>query len=120
MPTVPKGAFSSYVKKGNFGPMSIGVLIIAICVLVFGGLAMEMLSGELHSNFLGTVGVVMMALGFTLHATSGFVGLVRLFAKGWTLEILGCMVIGAGSPILYPVMFGFLFYIFAEILPKRK
>lgn len=120
VPTIEKGAFSSYFKTGKLGLISIPVLIIAISVLVFGGLILTMAGVESNIDFLENVGYFMMALGFLSHAISGFVGLFRLFAKGWTLEVLGCMLIGGGSPILFPVMFGFLFYIFAEIFPKRR
>jgi len=119
-PTVSKTEFKNTLKTGKMGFISFPILIIVIAFLVSGGLILMAIADELDINGLTEFGGIMIVLGLLLHAISGFIGLGRLFLKGWTLEVLGCMLIGGGSPILFPVMFGILFYVFAEILPNKR
>jgi len=98
--------------------LSIPILFLIIVGLIIGGFAIG-LTFERSFQELSIFGFILMGLGYLIHAGLGFVGLFRLFYKGWTLEVLGCMFIGGGSPLLFPVLFGILFYIFAEILPNK-
>jgi len=118
-PTVSKSDFKNTMKNGNIGLVSIPILLIIILGLVFGGLAIGLISAELNVQVLSIFGFILMVLGYLLYAGLGFFGLFRLFFKGWTLEVLGCIFIGGGSPLLFPVFFGIFFYILAEILPHK-
>ena len=84
IPTVSKDEYKSYFKTGKFGSISILALIASIMALVFGGLILMMIGEEANIFFLPLIGIVAMVIGFGLHILSGFVGLVRLFGKGWT------------------------------------
>jgi ribosomal protein L40E len=118
-PTVSTTDFKNTMKTGNIGLVSIPILLFTILGLVFGGMAIGLIFDELNIQALSTIGFILMGLGFLIHVVLGFVGLIRLFLKGWTLEVLGCILIGGGSPILFPVLFGIFFYILAEILPHK-
>lgn len=118
-PTVSTTDYKNKMKNGKIGLVSIPILLLLIFGLVFGGLAIGLIFDELNVQALSTFGFILFGLGYLVHAVLGFVGLFRLFFKGWTLEVLGCMLIGGGSPILFPILFGILFYIFAEILPNK-
>jgi len=59
-------------------------------------------------------------IAMAIWAISGFIGLGLLFAKGWALESLGCMIIAGGAMILFPVVFGTVLFSIGMLIPARN
>lgn len=54
---------------------------------------------------------------FSLWVSSGYVGMVWLFRRGYMTEMLGCMFMAGGAPLWFPAFFGAIILGIAYSLP---